>query len=85
MKALLEDLWDKYQFERSVQLTPFEKEQLKELEEARAKINLQGEREEAFEKYFTLLSSINEERNKNSFFEGIKFGVNFIMETFINK
>ncbi len=83
MKGLLEDLWDKYQFERTETLLPHEKERLKRLDEVRKKISLSPDSEKAFEDYLEILSDISVEKNKNTFFDGIKFGVDFITETLI--
>ena len=84
MKILLEDLWNKYEFERTDCLSPEEKKRLINLNEAREKISLTPESEKAFEAYLDILSEISFEKSKSSFFNGLKFGVKFIMETAID-
>ena len=63
---------------------PEEKELILRLENARRQLNLSSNEEKCFEEYFDILSEINFERHKKAFFDGIKLGTNFILETIIN-
>ena len=80
MNLLFEDLWNDYQYEKNSVMIEREKECINKEKELQERFCLTSEDKELFEIYFKLLADICTEREKKSFFEGLRFGVRFIIE-----
>ncbi|MBQ7896913.1 MAG: hypothetical protein IJ323_00670 [Clostridia bacterium] len=80
MKNLLEELWNKYLFEKCAVVTEKERSNIKKEIEIKNELMLTKENEKLFENYLDLLYDTSTEREKTSFLKGIQFGVQFIVE-----
>lgn len=81
MEKLLEDLWYSYQLEKAV-LTKEERENLIALSKEQDKIfsEFSEDKRKQFEKIQDDTSYLNSIREKNSFLDGVAFGVKFVTE-----
>jgi len=80
MKNLLEELWNEYLFEKCTVVTDKERSNIKKEKEIKSELSLSQENEKLLENYLDLLYATSSEREKTSFFKGIQFGVQFIVE-----
>ncbi|MBR6633970.1 MAG: hypothetical protein IKL05_06705 [Clostridia bacterium] len=82
MKSLLEDLWFSYQLEKMGDQSEKRKALLCDLIERQRELSAQMNdlQKKLFEEYGELYGMLNCETEKDSFVEGVRFAISFILE-----